>query len=112
MPKKLSLVSVTLNEDGSIPLLFGLDIMEGTERIHRTPLRRIIEPNGDLTQNLDDIENYTTAQGYVSLTPEMRQLVADIDALARANETIEANRAAWIASQPPPMAVPEPEPQP
>jgi len=114
MPKKLSLVQVTLNEDGAIPLLFGLDIMEGDERIHRTPLRRIIDPDGDINQNLDDIDTYVTAQGYSGVTDGMRQFVYALDAVCRENEVIETNRAAYVANKPPPMDAPpadEPEPE-
>jgi len=112
MPKKLTLVQVTLDETGAIPLLFGLDIMEGEERIHRTPLRRIIDPDGDINQNLNDIDTYVTSQGYSGVTDGMRQFVYALDAVCRENEVIEANRAAYIANKPPPLEpVPEPEPE-
>src|SRR6187551_426608 len=101
MPRKLALVSITLDETGALPLLFGLDIVEGAERIHRTPLRRTIEPDGDVNQNLDDIDDYTRAMGYGGVTDRMRRLVYAVDAICRDDSEIEKNRAAWIKNQPP-----------
>ena len=103
MPRKLTLVSITLNEDGSIPLLFGLDIVDGGERIHRTPLRRIIDPDGVVGQNLNDISDYTEANGYGPVTDRMRSLVYQVDAICREDDEIELEREHWVAAKPPPM---------
>ena len=101
MPKKLSLASVTLDGTGALYVTFGLDIVEGEELIHRAPHLMNVPPNGDLDMFLDATEEQTSAKGYLSLTPEMRQLITDIDANARGNEAIESNRAQWIEDNPP-----------
>ena len=111
MPKVLKLVSVTLQEDGSIPLLFGLDITDRGKQIHRTPLRRVIAPDGNVNDNLDDMSAYTEAAGYGPLTDRMRRLVYAIDAICRDDSEIEANRQSWIKNRPPMPEPPPPEPE-
>lgn len=109
MPKATTLKSVSVEQDGSMPLVFGMDIVEDSETLFSNPLRRIVMPDGDVDQNLDEVSSYLELNGYPPISADQRQFVHDVYDAAQASVEVQAGRAKWIEAHPPQAAEPQPE---
>lgn len=103
MPRKLSLDQTSLESNGAIGVQLGLHYVDEDGTVMQsTALRRIIDPNGDIDQNVADLNSYLVANKYPEISAAQVSLLKALDAAARADPEIEAARAQWLAAQPAP----------
>ena len=100
--------STTTENTGAIVIVCGMDITDQGKLELTTPLRTRMEPDGVITETLDNLDGYLVLNNWPALSEQQRQSIIDVDTLARSNPAIEAGRAAWIEDNQPPEPVPEP----
>lgn len=111
MPRLLTLDQAEVTGTGGIGIQLGLRYVdEDGDEISATALRRMVDPNGDLDQNIDDLNGYLATNKYPAISDASVTLLHAIDTAARANPEIEAARAKWIEDHPPTPVVEQPEP--
>lgn len=103
MPRVVSLDQAEVTGNGAIGIQLALRYVDedGTE-ISKTMVRRMVDPNGDLDQQIADINPYLVANKYPEITEAQVTLLHAIDTAARADPEIEAERAKWIEAMTPP----------
>lgn len=103
MPRVLTLDQAEVTGNGSIGIQLGLRYLDedGTE-ISKTPLRRMVDPGGDLDASIADLNTYLVANKYPEMTEAQVTLLHALDTAARADPEIEAERAKWIEAMTPP----------
>lgn len=104
--KQLILNQITLCADGSIGLQWMKLVVdnEAKEVLMREPHRSIVDFDGDVRVQMQEVSDHLQAMGYPVVTEAMIHRVLAIDAVGRADPEIEALRAAKVeakaASQP------------
>lgn len=101
MPKQIVLDQITLCADGSIGIRWLKQVTDPDtgEVLFSEPHRGMVDIDGDLDESLAAVNLHLASMGYMPPKGEAeraKSLVAQIDALAKSDPTIEATRAAKL----------------
>lgn len=110
MPRTTNFGQASIEEGGALGLTLLLRYVdEDGVPIQSTPLRRVVDPNGDIDQNVDDLNAWLVANKYPEIAAATVTLLRDLETAARAHPDIEASRAKWIEDHQPPPEQPATE---
>lgn len=97
--KQTVLDQITLCADGSIGIRWLKQVVEDGEVLFSEPHRTAVDIDGDVAESLAAVNLHLASIGYTPPKGEAeraKSLVAQIDAIAKADLTIEATRAAKL----------------